>query len=320
MLRCLALFCLLAGASVHAEPLPPLQPLPPGTRAKAFDIEADWLAISPGTLWLAGYEPGEILALDPDTLAVRSRASTGGTSCQSLTVALGRIWAANCSQGELVGVGLASGQVERRIPLPFHPKREGAIAEAGGLLWAVVGQDENHLVAVAPETGAIVHRLALPAESNVVVAGFGALWISSTRLGLVTRVDPATARVVASIPVGPTPKYMAVGEGMLWITNIGDTDVWQVDPASNRLVRQIPIGLAPEAKSDGGDLTTYGGAVWKAVKQRPITRIDAASGRVTLRIENGQEQAAIRIGHGALYVTDWKQKILYRIPLAALQP
>ena len=61
--------------------------------------------------------------------------------------------------------------------------------------------------------------------------GGGALWVASTQLAAVLRVDTATRRVVGRIDVGNDPAGLAVGAGAVWVADSSDNTV-------NRIVRR----------------------------------------------------------------------------------
>ena len=94
-----------------------------------------------------------------------------------------------------------------------------------------------------------MNRIPTGARSDVIVAGFGSVWVASSAENVVVRVEPKTGRVIARIPVGPSPKFMAAGEGAVWVQNRADGSVTRIDPATNRETARI----AARAPTQAGD-------------------------------------------------------------------
>jgi virginiamycin B lyase len=296
---------LLAGAAA-ADP-----PALPGKVVARVEHEPDWLAPGFGSLWLVSYEPGALHRLDSKTGKVVASAPTGGKSCQRTAIAFGRVWVADCKAGLLLGLDPRTMAVDRRFALPLDPKREGAIAAAGGDLWITVAP--SAVARVDPKTGAVKATIPLPAGASGVAEGFGAVWVSSTDAAVLSRVDLKANAVTATIKVSERPRFLAVGAGAVWAMHLKNAHVTRLDPASNTVAAEIATGT-PE--TDCGDIAFGAGAVWTPVEGRPLTRIDPATNRVTHSYAGGQSTAAMTVAFGAAWISDYDRGELWKVALA----
>ena len=99
--------------------------------------------------------------------------------------------------------------------------------------------------------------------------GFGSLWINSSDLGAVLRVDPGASRIVARIPVGRLPSGVAPAAGAMWVISdsVGSASstLSRVDPATNRVTTRVRLTGTPRAliQSEGVlTLLSSGDALW----------------------------------------------------------
>jgi YVTN family beta-propeller protein len=164
------------------------------------------------------------------------------------------------------------------------------------------------LVKIDPVTNRIASSITMPAGSFTAATGLGAIWVSSSQKDLVTRIDGVTNKVVGTIPVGPSPRFLAVGFGAVWVLNQGDGTVSRIDPATNHVVATIKL----ETPGDGGDIAIGSGAVWVTNLGKPLTRIDAATNKVTAQFV-GLGGDALRVGLGAVWLCSFGLQQLWRI-------
>jgi DNA-binding beta-propeller fold protein YncE len=154
-----------------------------------------------------------------------------------------------------------------------------------------------------PPAGKVVARIAIPSVGGM-AAGAGALWVASTFLHTVSRVDPATNTVTATIDIsdpatdpGHGPGALAFGHGSLWVVD-GSADcscVHRIDPATNRVVETIPLGVpASQGRIAPLDLVITTDAVWvthrwgsELALDGGVLRIDPATNRVVAVVALG---------------------------------
>jgi len=295
----------------------PLDRLPIAERIRV-DSAPDWMAPTPGVLWVTTYRPGALHRIDTRTNRVTASVIVGQDPCLGLALVGDVVWVPACVDGVLVAVDAHTLRVRRRLPLPLNPQHEGFMAAAAGSLWVPVrlGPDDSlsrGLARVDATTGRVVATIALHSGTTTVTSGFGSVWVAESGVDSVARVDPGTNRVVARIKVGGAPKFLAVGFGSLWVQNRADGSISRVDPRTNREVARIATGSPTRA----GDLAAGGGAVWYSVDGAPVIRIDPTTNRVTHAYVGGSGADAIRVGDGAVWVADHEHHWVWRVPVAA---
>jgi len=168
-----------------------------------------------------------------------------------------------------------------------------------------VADPKGVLSRIDPDTNAPVAESYVAGGARAVVAGEGALWITSEEGDRLTRVNPHNNEVVETIAVGPKPGRLAVGEGGVWTLNTDGT-VTRVDPSTNKVVATITVG-GDTAK---GDIAAGVGSVWVSTPGAPIIRIDPRTNRAVQRF-TGEGGGAILVAHGSLWVaaspqTTWR--------------
>lgn len=298
----------------------PLDQLPITARV-SLPSSADWMAFGFGSVWVVNYRPDRVSRIDTATNRVTADIAIGRNGCLGVVASADRMWVATCGDGVMNEIDPATDSVVRRIPVPIKRGREGAFAFVNGSFWIpdnVTDSASTSVVRIDARTGQTLGRVATGARSDVIVAGFGSIWVASSVEGMVVRIDPnaGAGQVVARIPVGTSPKFMAAGEGALWVQNRGDGSVSRVDPATNREVARIEA----RAPTPAGDISAGGGAVWLSVDGKPVTRIDPRTNAVTHQYVGGDGADAIRWGAGALWVADHKVGQLWRIDAGRIVP
>ncbi len=92
-----------------------------------------------------------------------------------------------------------------------------------------------------------------------IAAGEGAVWVTSSADGTLTRIDPRTRRVVGRpLELGRGISAVAVGRKSVWVSSPRTGSVLRVDPTSNLVTGRIRVGGRP------GALIVAGGRVWVA--------------------------------------------------------
>ncbi|MBZ5536567.1 MAG: hypothetical protein LAO31_11475 [Acidobacteriia bacterium] len=281
--------------------------------------EPDWIALGFGSVWVVNYKPDRLSRVDPVSGRLIADIPLGPDACLGVVITLERVWVATCGDGVVNEIDPRTNAVVRRISVPITTGREGAFAVADGSFWIPVNRPDASSSVVAridAGSGRVLYSIPVGARTDVVIAGFGAIWAASSATDTVYRIDPSRNVVTARIAVGPTPKFMAAGEEAVWVQNQADGSVSRVDPHTNREVVRIEAG----APTKWGDIATGDGAVWLSVNGKPVTRIDPQSNRVTHQFVGGDGADAIRFGAGALWVADHKHGELWKINVRELRP
>ena len=296
----------------------PLDQLPIVARID-LPSSADWIAFGFGSVWVVNYRPDRVSRVDAATNRVVADIPIGRNGCLGIASTTDRVWVPTCGDGVVNEIDPATNTIVRKIPVPITRGREGAFAIADGDIWIPDNVHDSASTTIAridARTGETLNRIPTGARSDVIVAGFGSVWVASSAENVVVRVEPKTGRVIARIPVGPSPKFMAAGEGAVWVQNRADGSVTRIDPATNRETARI----AARAPTQAGDISAGGGAVWLSVDGLPVTRIDPRTNTVTHQFFGGTGADAIRWGAGALWVADHKIGQLWRIDPSRIAP
>jgi virginiamycin B lyase len=296
----------------------PLDQLPITARVD-LPASADWIAFGFGSVWVVNYRPDRVSRVDTATNAVVADIPIGRNGCLGIAATAARMWVPTCGDGVVNEIDPATNTIVRKIPVPIKRGREGAFAIADGNLWIpdnVTDSLSSTIARVDARTGETTAHVSTGPRSDVIVFGFGSIWVASSRDDVVVRVEPQSSRVIARIPVGPSPKFMTAGEGAIWVQNRGDGSVSRIDPETNHEVARI----AARAPTPAGDISAGGGAVWLSVDGKPVTRIDPRTNTVTDQFVGGRGADAIRWGAGALWVADHRIGQLWRIDAAKIPP
>jgi YVTN family beta-propeller protein len=286
------------------------------------------LAVDDRHVWVTASDDGQILRVDPRSLAV-VRVPVGGFPV-GVGATSGRIWFVDRDRAQ-------AGRLDTRTLKPAgEPIRLGgapaSLMRAGDYLF--VGDAQRGTVTRidirSAKSAGLPIRIAPPANdgSSLDFARVGnSVWISSFASSSIARVgtaSTATASRVSSGEVIATPtraitrggKILArirlghgapaplgggaltVGEGAVWAVSDVDSTLRRIDPASNAVVGRIKVPPT-EAIAAGA------GAVWLSwPAANTVTRVDAATLKVTARIKVGPQPTGIAVGNGAVWVAD----------------
>jgi YVTN family beta-propeller protein len=269
-------------------------------------------------VWVVNYRPDRVSRIDTATNRVTADIPIGRNGCLGVVAGADRVWVPSCGDGVINEIDPKTDSIVRRIRAPINRGREGAFAFANGSFWIpdnVSDSSSSTVARIDARSGAVLSRIATGARSDVVIAGFGSVWVASSGENVVVRIDPSNNGILARIPVGPSPKFMAAGEGGVWVQNRTDGSVSRIDPATNRETARV----AAHAPTRAGDISAGGGFVWLSVDGLPVTRIDPRTNTVTHQFVGGDGADAIRFGAGALWVADHKIGQLWRIDASRIQ-
>jgi len=176
-------------------------------------------------------------------------------------VAAGRdaTWVASRFQHGVVKVDRSTLRVVAKVRTPALPL---AVAAAGEGVW-VAGLDTSSragvLMRIDPTRDMVAATIPLPGIPTDLAAGYGGVWVIVNSENAVWHVDAATGAVVRTIPVGSGPVALAVGAGSVWVVNAKDGTVSRIDPRTNEIAATISIGGSPR------DVAVGGGRVWVAM-------------------------------------------------------
>ena len=267
----------------------------------------DWLAISEEAIWVANSKFKAVQRIDPKTNSIIAKIEFSDEPCSGLTFAFGTLWVPLC--GKPASLARVDPRTNKIVAtLPFGPAdSEGGSAASDNSIW-LIADEKGTLLRLDPQTSTVRQRISIPPGSFNPLYSRPFLWVTGTRTSVLTPVDPRTGAVLASIPVGPHPRFLASGAGYIWTLNQGDGSVTRVNEKTRHVVGTIQAGIL----GPGGDICYAEGAVWATVFDVSLTMIFAESDEV-LHQWVGPGGDAIRFGHRALWLTDLRNGLLWRI-------
>ena len=276
-----------------------------------FEVKGhpDWMALTDDGVWVTSSSANHVVHLDAKT----NRPGvivTVAKPCSGLVVEFGSLWIPSCGDHSVVRVDARTGALMATIAAG-PADCEGGITTGAGSVWIVISK-ESDLVRIDPATNKVVTHIRIPTGSFNPVSANGSIWVSSNAGGTLVRVNPTTNSVMSETPVGPQPRFLTVGAGSVWVLNQGDGSIARVDATTGKRTAVIAAGIP----GSGGELAFGGGAVWATVFEFPITRIDAATNKVTAQW-HGAGGDSIRYGHQAVWLTSLMGAKVWRLPVPA---
>lgn len=274
------------------------------------DGDPDWLATGFGSLWVSVPKLNQIVRINPANNKVRARIQAGLEPCYGIGIGVTRLWTLNCKSQTLARIDPGKGKVDLSVPVNVAPHGEGSIAVTRNSVWFVSNEDGHSSTLVQMDTrGKVKSRIKVGAESAVVTAAFGSIWVTSSGEAKIYHINPVSRKVIATIGVAATPRFTAAGEGSLWVLSQSDGSVARIDPIRNKVVATIQA----QVPGSGGDIGYGGGIIWVAAAGTPVTRIDPKGNRVIDQYGNYKGADAIRFGFGSAWVSDHAKGDLWRI-------
>jgi virginiamycin B lyase len=269
---------------------------------------ADWVAVTKDAVWVGSTGPFAVHRIDPATNKLIASVSLPGEPCAGLTVGSGSLWVPLCTDPpSLAKVNLASQKLESTFAVG-PAAAEGGVAYGAGSAWLVVN-NSGDLARINPASGAILDTFHLPAGSYNPVFDRGTLWVTRADGAELTGIDAASGKTISTVATGPNPRFLAAGAGAIWTLNQGDGTLTRVDLRSKQAAT-IPLGTP----GHGGDIAFSDGRVWTTMAKTPLSLIDAAGLRLLCQW-TGPGGDSLGIGHGAIWLTDYRAGTLSRIAI-----
>jgi streptogramin lyase len=206
----------------------------------------------------------------------------------------------------------------RRSMADVHP--DATFAVEGQPDWMVVTDDAvwvtssnvNHVVRLDAATNRPTLVVTIDKPCSGLAAGFGAIWVPSCGAHTLVRVDTQTGEIAAEIPAGP-----ADSEGGV---TTGDGSVWIVTSKEGLLVRVDPQTnkvVAKIAIPSGSYVPAFaGGAVWiTSTEHNVLTRVDARSNQAVDSIPIGPQPRFLTIGAGSVWTLNQGDGTISRVDM-----
>jgi DNA-binding beta-propeller fold protein YncE len=267
-----------------------------------------------------------VVEIDPDTNTVVAAAPIDARP-SGIAVGGGAIWVGIYDDNVLLRIDPRSHRVVRAIAISGEPADVAARRTAVWVTSSVGTSTVGMVSRVDARTNFVPKTVRLrqtvpglrftsaePGPRGVAIGG-GSVWVAHS-FSLVSRLDARSASIVKRILLTNPPEDVAYGSGGLWVTTSGEPTVARIDPISNTVDLTTLIG--PELEQLGA-IATGEGAIWVTSHgwdwDQPgrLWRLDSASGRVTGVIRVGRVPVGVAVGHGAVWVANYRDGTVSRI-------
>jgi YVTN family beta-propeller protein len=203
----------------------------------------------------ANASDGTVAVFDAPTGNIRTIAhvSTAGVEAVcDVALAGSSGWATDCLNNRIVQFDLNTGEIERVVTLVPKPNNEttadrlfAGIAIGDSSIWVAGDLLDPTLYRIGLH--GVVTRIHVPAGTDAIAVGAGAVWLVNQLTDSLVRVDPRSNRVTATISVGREPVAVALSGDTVWTANALDRTLSQVEVSNDRVVRTVQLGATPVA-------------------------------------------------------------------------
>src|SRR5271165_4488753 len=151
---------------------------------------------------------------------------------------------------------------------------------------------------------------AVEGEPDWMVVTDGAVWVTSSNVNHVVRLDAATNRAGTVVTIKQPCSGLAAGFGSLWVPSCGAHSLVRVDLQTGKIQAEIPAG---PADSEGG-IAVGAGSVWIATdKKGVLARVDPQTNKLAAEITVPSGSYAPAFADGAVWVTSTAHNLLVRV-------
>ena len=275
---------------------------------------ADWVLVTRDAVWTGSTGPNAVHRIDPRTNVLAANVDLPGEPCAGLASGFGALWIPVC--GDKPGLAKVDMKTNLLVEvLPFGPAaEEGGVATTTDSVW-IVTDKQGALARIDPKSGKRRQTVHLPAGSYNLQPAGGVLYATQVEGAALTVVDATTGDLLATVSTGPHPRFLTVGGGFVWTFNQGDGTLTKISIETRKVVATIALNTP----GHGGDIAFHGGRVWTTMFKTPLSLTDASSDRV-LHQWVGPGGDSLGIGHGAIWITDYRGGTIARVPLGETRP
>jgi virginiamycin B lyase len=273
---------------------------------------ADWIRVTPTSVWVGSKGPFAVNEIDPKTNSVINTVALPGDPCGGIAADAENLWVPLCEAAPATPK-LAKIDLKTRKLTVFDVgpgAKEGEIAAGAGSVWMITDA-QGSLSRINAASGAVMAVVHVPAGSSNAVYSDGRVWVTRADGAELTVVDAKTDKVMDNVTIGQHPRFVTAGAGAIWTVDQGDGALSRVAIASKPVASSVPI----ETPGLGGDIAYGDGRIWTTLRKTPLTAVDAARS-VVLCQWKGAGGDAVGVGHGAVWLTDLSAGTVMRIALS----
>jgi YVTN family beta-propeller protein len=182
------------------------------------------ITASQHSVWIVTDNNGTLLSIDPTTNQMKAKISVPAGSFNPL-FADGLIWVTGNASNELAVVDPASAKVLAKIPVGPKPR---FLTASDGAVWTL-NQGDGSVTRVDTKTKKVVATIAagIPGPGGEICSGAGSIWTTVFDIPL-SRIDAATNKVVKQW-TGPGGDSVRFGFGSIWLTDLRKGLLWRFD-------------------------------------------------------------------------------------------
>ncbi|MCW1430702.1 YncE family protein [Novosphingobium sp. JCM 18896] len=283
-------------AGIAATPLA-VQAKAPAEQVIQVPGFADFLAPDGDTVWATNRGRIERWSRTQGKLAEVAIARP----CGAMVIADGSLWAANCADGTVNRIDLATAKLVATIPtgLAKLTKSEHQLAAGAGSIW-VASNATGQISRIDTATNQVVATIAVDPETSYLTFGFGSVWAVCLPGQTIQRIDPATNSVTKRTALGKAPGFLAAGEGAVWVQEQGDGTLARIDPTSGEVSGRVKVGTVLKY----GDVDTGAGKVWlRTTEDQTFVAIDARTLEINARVGKPEGSGALRYTRDGLWTS-----------------
>ncbi|TPG21898.1 YncE family protein [Sphingomonas koreensis] len=273
---------------------------------------ADFIAIDGSTVWVTNHgrvehwsRQGKIAAVDIDH------------PCGAMAVAAGSLWVADCKNGTLNRIDLATATRTAVIDTGIaDPHGELNVVAGAGSIW-VASDADGEIARLDPDTDTVTASVVVAPGTHYLAFGEGALWAVSADQRLLQKIDPRTNTVVRRTALGQAPGFLVAGEGAVWVQEQGDGTVARIAPKTGRVTGRVKIGETLKY----GDIDAGGGKIWlRTTDDQTFVTIDPATLAILARVGAAVGSGGLRYSPDGIWTTAHDQHTLTWWPVTAGSP
>ena len=255
-----------------------------------------------GSVWVAVYDTGQVVRIDPRRNRVTKRIRVAKGVCP-LAIGAGAVWVASDRANVLYRIDPRRSRVTKRVAVARWPAH---IAVAFGSVW-VSGYETGEVLRIDPRTSRLSRVYQPGGNPSGLAPSGGALWIAFGRGTSVGRLDVATGNVTRFELGHRAPGFLERIGDSLWTTT-GDGFALRLDATTGAVTAALPIPGTPAQPAAAPD-----GTIWIAEKERnTVTRIDPATNTVVDVSRAGRGALALAAASGDMWVTSYAGSDVWR--------
>lgn len=216
--------------------------------------------------------------------------------------------------------------IKRRLPLALLIAGAALLLAAAGAIFVELtrGSGEstplppNAIGAIDPSTYRLVAHIPLPGQPTRLATNGRSLWAGDDDSGTISAIAPRSRTITKLVGIGGFPSALAVGAGAVWVVD-GKTGVLtKIEPAYGVTgkLRVVGANAAYDESREDFDpvsIAAGSGSVWLTDGSHTLTRVDAATTKISARVDLHQPLDGVALGEGSVWAISGPAASLFRL-------